>query len=44
MKMQMDWFKEMQYGIWEANIQTEAPVSVSWLLFLTNNINTDIQK
>jgi len=44
MKMQMDWSKETQYGIWEANIQTEAPVSVGWLLFLTNNINTDILK
>jgi len=44
MKTQMEWFKEMWYGIWEANIQTEAPVSVGWLLFSTNNINTDILK
>jgi len=44
MKMQSDWFKETRYGIWEASIQTEAPVSVGWLLFSTNNINTDLLK
>jgi len=43
-KAPSDWFKETWYGIWEASIQTEAPVSVGWLLFSTNNINTDILK
>jgi len=42
MKAQSEWFKETRYRIWEANIQTEAPVSIGWLLFSTNNINTAI--
>jgi len=44
MKAQCDWFKETRFGLWEANIQTEALVSVGWLLFSTNNINTEILK
>jgi len=44
MKAQTDWFKETCYKLWEANIQTEAPVSIKWLLFLTNNIITNILK
>jgi len=28
----------------EANIENEAPVSVGWLLFLSNNTNTNILK
>jgi len=38
MKAQSDWFKETCFGLWEANIQTESPVLVGWLLFSTNNI------
>jgi len=44
MKVQTDWFKESCFGLWEANIQTESPVLVGWLLFSTNNINTDVLK
>jgi len=36
-----DWFK---FGLWEAMIQMEAPVSVRWLLFSTNTTNTEILK
>jgi len=43
-KVQSDWFKESRFGLSEANIQTEAPVSVGWLLFSMNNINTEILK
>jgi len=43
-KEQANWFKESKYGLWEATIQTEAPVSVGWLLFSMNNTNTDILK
>jgi len=42
MKAQSEWLKETRYGIWEANIQTEVLVSIGWLLFSTNNINTAI--
>jgi len=44
MKAQSNWFKTTRFGLWGANIQTEAPVSMGGLLFLTNNINTDILK
>jgi len=44
MKELGDWFKETKFGLWEANIQMEAPVLVGWLLFSTNNTNTDIFK
>jgi len=44
MKAQSNWFKESRFGLWEANIQTEAPVSVGWLLFSMNNISTKILK
>jgi len=40
----MDWFKETRYKLWKANIQTEALVSIEWLLFSTNNIITNILK
>ncbi len=43
-KEQAKWFKESKFGLWEVTIQTEAPVSVGWLLFSTNNTNTDILK
>jgi len=43
-KKQADWFKESKFVLWEATIQTEAPVSVGWLLFAMNNTNTDILK
>jgi len=41
-KEQAKWFKESKFGLWEVTIQTEAPVSVGWLLFSTNNTITDI--
>ncbi len=44
MKEQNDWFRETCYGLWEATIQTESPVSVGWLLFSMNFTNTDILK
>jgi len=44
MKSQNNWFKELRFGLREANIQTEAPVLVGWLLFSMNNINTDLLK
>jgi len=44
MKAQSNWFKETRFGLWEVNIQTEAPILVGWLLFSTNNINTEILK
>jgi len=44
MKEQNAWFKETRYGLWEATIQTESPISVGWLLFSTNNTNTEILK
>jgi len=44
MKEQSNWFKESRFGLWDVTIQTESPVSVSWLLFLTNNMNTEILK
>jgi len=37
-------FKESYLSLCEVNIQTESPVLVDWLLFLTNNIITDILK
>jgi len=43
-KEQADWFKESKFRLWEATTQTEAPASVGWLLFSTNNTNTDILK
>jgi len=44
MKEQNEWFKESRFSLWESTIQTEAPVSVGWLLFSTNNTNTEILK
>jgi len=44
MKVQSNWFKKSRFGLWEVNIQTEAPVSVGWLLFSTNNNNMEILK
>jgi len=44
MKENNDWFRETRFGLWEATIQTEAPVSIGLLLFSTNNTNTDILK
>ena len=44
MKEQSGWFKETRFGLWEATIQTESPVSVGWLLFSMNNTNTEILK
>jgi len=44
MKEQNEWFKESCFGLWESTIHMEAPVSVSWLLFSTNNTYTDILK
>jgi len=43
-KVQTDWFKESYFGLWETNIQAESPVSIGWLLLLTNTINTDVLK
>jgi len=43
-KEQADWFKESKFGLWEATIQSEAPVSVGWLLFSMNNTNINILK
>jgi len=42
-KEQNAWFKN-RYGLWEATIQAESPVSVGWLLFSMNNMNTEILK
>jgi len=39
-----DWFRESKFDLWEATIQMDAPVSVGWLLFSTNTINTTILK
>jgi len=36
--------RETRFGLWEATIQTESPVSIGWLLFSTNFTNTDILK
>ncbi len=44
MKENNEWFRETRFGLWEATIQTESPVSISWLLFSTNFMNTDILK
>jgi len=44
MKEHNDWFRETRISLWEATIQTEAPVSIGWLLFSTNNTNTDLLK
>jgi len=44
MKENNDWFRETRFGLWEAMIQTESPLSVGWLLFSTNTTNTDILK
>jgi len=44
MKEHNDWFRETRFRLWEAMIQTEAPVLVGWLLFSTNMTNTDILK
>jgi len=43
-KERNEWFRETRYGLWQATIQTESPVSVGWLLFSTNFTNTDILK
>jgi len=43
-KEQADWFKESKFGLWEATIQSEAPVSISGLLFSMNNANINILK
>jgi len=42
MKEHKDWFRETRFGLWDAMIQTESPVSVGWLLFSTNMTNTKI--
>jgi len=44
MKENSDWFRETRFGLWEATIQTQSPVSVGWLLFSTNSTNTEILK
>ena len=44
MKEHNDWFRETCFGLWEATIQTKAPVSIGWLLFSTNNTNMDLLK
>jgi len=44
MKEHNNWFRETRFGLWEATIQMEAPVSARWLLFSTNMTNTDILK
>ena len=44
MKENNDWFQEARFRLWEATIQTEALVLIGWLLFSTNNTNTEILK
>jgi len=44
MKENNDWFQETRFRLWEATIQTKAPVLIGWLLFSANNTNTDILK
>jgi len=44
MKENNEWFCETRFGLWEATIQTESPVSIGWLLFFMNFTNTDILK
>jgi len=34
-------FRETCYGLWHVIIQSECPVLAGWLLFLTNNSNTE---
>jgi len=44
MKEHGNWFKETNFGLREANIQTAALVSIGWLLFSTNNTKNNILK
>jgi len=44
MKELGEWFRETKFSLWEANIQMEKPVLIGWLLFSTNNTNTEILK
>jgi len=39
-----NWFCETKYGLWQATIQSKWLVSVRWLLFSTNNIDTEMMK
>jgi len=33
------WCKDKKYGLWEASLQSEKPVSIGWLLFSTNTMD-----
>jgi len=33
------WCKEKKYGLWEASLQSEHPMSIGWLLFSTNTMD-----
>jgi len=44
MKENSNWFQETRFGLWEATIQMEVPVLIGWLLFSTNNTNTELLK
>jgi len=38
------WCKEKKYGLWPSSLQSEKLVSLGWLLFSTNLMDTDILK
>jgi len=44
MKENGDWFWETRFGMWEVDIQTEAPISIGWLHFSTNTTNMMVLK
>jgi len=33
------WCKQKKFGLWEASLQSEKPVSIGWLLFSTNSMD-----
>jgi len=38
------WCHEKKYGLWPSSLQSEKPVSLGWLLFLTNIMDTELLK
>jgi len=36
------WCKEKKFGLWQSCLQSEKPISMDWLLFLTNTMDTEM--
>jgi len=44
MKALAPWFHKKQFGLWQAALQSEKPMSLGWLLFSTQIMDIDVLK